>query len=58
MSGAHNDTPPMFPAGSNATPVSEIAPAAADPRRAKVHAVHQEIARAVKDGSIYRPKKS
>ena len=58
MSGK-SDTPTMFGPNANATPISEIPPPAVDPRRARVHAVHQRIAKAVKDGSIYRePRKS
>jgi hypothetical protein len=50
---------PIFKPDTNATPVSEINPPAPDPRRARVSKVHAEIAKAVKDGSIYRqPRKA
>jgi hypothetical protein len=52
---ARSETP-IFPERSNATPVSEIAPPAPDPRRARVSKVHAELAKAVKDGGVYRPR--
>ena len=55
MSGKE-DTP-IFPAGAHATPVAKIKPPAQDPRRAKVHRVHQEIAAGVRDGSLYEQPK-
>ena len=54
MSG---DDTPIFPATTNATPISEIKPTPPDPRNARVSKVHAEIARGVKDGSIYRDKR-
>jgi hypothetical protein len=57
MSGARKDVAPsMFPAGANATPVDRIAPPSVDPRRARVSKVHEQIAKGVKDGTIYRPR--
>jgi hypothetical protein len=53
-----SDKTPIFKPDANATLVSDIKPPAPNPRAAKVHAVHQEIARQVKDGSIYKqPRK-
>jgi len=58
MSGAPKDeTPPMFPASANVTPVDQIKPPAPDPRNARVHRVHTELAAKVRDGSIYRPSR-
>jgi hypothetical protein len=54
---ARKDETPIFPTGANATPVSEIAPPAPDPRRARVSKVHAEVAKAVKDSGVYRPRK-
>jgi hypothetical protein len=55
---ARKDETPIFKPDSNATLVSEIKPAAPDPRNARVSKVHAEIARQVKDGSIYKqPRK-
>jgi hypothetical protein len=56
MSARKDETPPIFPAGASATPVSEIKAPAPDPRRARVSRVHAEIASRVKDGSVYRPR--
>ena len=56
MSGK-SDSPPMFGPNANATPVDQIPPLPVDPRVAKVHKIHAEIAKAVKDGSIYRDEK-
>lgn len=59
MSEKRKGETPMFPAGANATLVSEIKPPAPDPREARVSKVHAQIAQQVKDGSIYRePRKS
>lgn len=52
------DSPAIFPAGCNPTPVSEIKPPAPDPRAERVHRIHGEIARQVRTGEIYRrPRK-
>jgi len=54
-----DDSPAIFPTGSNATPVSEIKPPAPDPRAERVHRVHGEIVRQAETGEIYRqPRKS
>jgi hypothetical protein len=59
MSGRGKDDTPIFPAAANATPVDQIAPPPVDPRNARVHKLHQEIARQVKTGEIYKqPRKS
>ena len=45
MTVRKDNSTPIFKPDANATPVSEIKPPALDPRRERVHRVHEEIVR-------------